>query len=182
MRRGEKTQFYDGPWKWRSLHRWVHDTQFNPVERITRGNFDTFCKRKLPFVYTLLDEKSEADVDALVSMIRDVALNYSGQFSFVYTPIDEVGDLLDHLRCQYRGASYAVLEDFEDDYRYCVETNPMEKLTVSRLRKLCDGFLSRTATPDHVVSEPIPIANVGPVFKVVGKTLMSTRLHSNGCD
>ena len=50
------------------------------------------------------------------------------------------------------GGSYAVLEDFEEDYRYCVEGTAADRLTVDRVRAVLDGFLHNYAEldPDRI--------------------------------
>eukprot|EP00898_Chlorokybus_atmophyticus_P003168 jgi/Chlat1/3852/Chrsp26S04155 len=176
VKKGEALEVYTGNMKWKQLHAWVYNTQFNALEEITRWNFEAFRKRSVPILYVLLDDDLDTH-DPLLDSIKPVAEKFYGRISFVYTQVNGSGDLLEHLRCEHTSVTYAVLEDFKEEYRYCISTDSTSPLTPARIEKLVEAYSSRSITPDHIRSEPAPVNDAGPVCTVVADTLMQTVMN-----
>lgn len=69
---------------------------------------------------------------------------------------------MEHLRCEYEGSTFAVMEDFVEEYRYCADATPSKPLTVERLRRLTNGVLANTVRPDKVRAASLP--HIGPDY------------------
>ena len=188
----EEPHSFVGPWIRGVLDSFLYRMHFNVLEYITPGTFQEYRKRKLPMLYVLLHDprmdqrngtapmlsnETKEEFKALLKDVREVARNYTGRVSFVYTHVERTGDLMDHLRCEFKNASFAVLEDFTEEYRYCVESTDESPLTVDRIKKLVQGYVSqdKNLEPDKVRSEPLPKRNPGPsgVYDVVADNLIS---------
>lgn len=187
LKKGEEPWRYRTvKWKVKALFNWVRRAQFNLVEQITPANFPEFRRRGIPMLYILLaggnslEDSSEADAQnrMLLESVKQIAKETQRKVSFVYTFVNgtDAADLLGHLRCEFTGASFAVLEDFQEEYRYCVEASLEKPLTSGRITRLVQGFLSQDRNvihnPDKLRSEPIPKENYGPVYDVVGDNLL----------
>jgi len=85
--------------------------------------------------------------------------------------------VLDNLRCDYQGETYAVLEDIENEYLYCAMPSPGRNLTVARMHKLIQGYMEQTIDPDKVRSQKPPEKNEGPLYRAVADTLMADALQ-----
>lgn len=166
---------YKGPLKKDPLMGWIYAKHFNVLEEITRGNFDEFRRRNLPVLYILLDDNASTHTELLTD-VKTLAQEFDGRVSFVYTRVSTSGDLMEHLRCEYQGVTFAVMEDFVNEYRYCADATPTKPLSVERLRRLTDGVLANSLKPDKVASQkvPDPKDNLGPVFEVVADNLIET--------
>ena len=97
---------------------------------------------------------------ALAGM-REAASTRKGNFSFVWTFPEAEGadDLLEHLRCKAARAdgagtskTFAVIEDFENEYRYCVNVGDGKDLSSDRLSKTLESFHAGTLKPDELRS------------------------------
>mmetsp|Transcript_39637 Transcript_39637/g.94097 ORF Transcript_39637/g.94097 Transcript_39637/m.94097 type:complete len:593 (-) Transcript_39637:1160-2938(-) len=115
----EEPQKYTGPMKKDALTGWVYARHFNALEQITPNNFNEFRRRKIPVLYILLDDEVSAH-EGILDWIRPLAKEYYGRISFVYTRVSGSGDLMDHLRCEYQGVTFAVMEDFVDVRLICL--------------------------------------------------------------
>mmetsp|Transcript_16163 Transcript_16163/g.41293 ORF Transcript_16163/g.41293 Transcript_16163/m.41293 type:complete len:778 (+) Transcript_16163:219-2552(+) len=175
VKEGQQPIKYAGPVKKDPMISWVYTKHFNALEEITRSNFNEFRRRNLPVMYILLDDDQEAQAQTLRD-VMPLAQEFENRVSFVYTRVSDAGDLMDHLRCEYEGATFAVMEDFVEEYRYCADATPAKPLTVGRLRRLAEGVLANTVRPDKVTSQRIPAEkdNLGPVYDVVADNLIET--------
>jgi len=170
-------------WTHKLLTSWTYNTQFNYLESINANNFQEFRQRQKPMLYVMLGEEEEAEAQRgfLQQLKETTAKKYWGTVSFVWTHVKLVkDDIMQHLRCDYTGQTYAVLEDFVNEYMYCATPDRDSNLTVSRLEKLVAGYLEQSLKPDKVKSERVPDAkqNRGPVYKVVSDNLIETVLDA----
>ena len=181
VKKGEEPWRYtmSTKWKAKSVFNWIRRAQFKLVEQVTPSNFPEFRRRGNPMLYILLAGNDTDAHEEILEFVRPLAKSAQNKVTFVYTLVAgaEVGDLLGHLRCDFDGeTSFAVLEDFAEEYRYCVEASVARPLTPGRIQRLVDGFISQDRTvvhsPDKLRSQPIPKENLGPVFDVVGENLM----------
>lgn len=157
IKRGENPEVFSGPWKRAALSDWVFEAQFASVERITPGNFGHFRERGVPILYAVLgDEADLADPFEALSGMREAAAKHKEAVSFVFTfpGAEGGGDLLRHLRCKPGGSSgtFAVLEDFENDYRYCVNRGDGKDTSAARLFDTLEAFYAGTLKPDELRS------------------------------
>jgi len=171
--------------KEKALFEWVYSVQFNVIEFITPHNFADFRRRNLPILYIILDAEDTASILEnnweLIPILEEMQplaqSKYMGKVSVVFTfqsdPRLNSADLSGHLRCDFHNKTMAVLEDFHEDYRYCVETYPERPLTVHRIEKLVDEVLANTAEPDKVKSEEPPKNNPGPLYHIVADNLLN---------
>ena len=65
-----------------------------------------------------------------------------------------------------------------EDYKYCIETTAKKALTTKRVAQLLEDYVAKRAKPDVMDSEREPINDEGPVYKVVGSTLMALAMNS----
>ena len=76
-----------------------------------------------------------------------------------------------YLRCESQGKTFAIIDDLENEYRYCINPGEGKNLTVSRIEKTVERFLLNSVEPDHVRSEALPKSDYGPVKVVVADNL-----------
>lgn len=162
FKRGEDPEFFAGPWKNVALHDWIFKAQFASVERVTPGNFGYFRERNLPMMYAVLgDAVHKDDPFAALEGMRIAAGKHKDAISFVFTFPEAEGavDLLRHLRCKPRptpgtSQTFAVLEDFHNDYRYCVNVGDGNDVSFTRLDDTLREFFAGTLKPDELRSLP----------------------------
>eukprot|EP00854_Cymbomonas_tetramitiformis_P002528 gene2528-3274_t len=152
---GEDTQFFKGKWKQNIMSGWTYNAQFNllvtpaaeppeprmctrfaEAELITPANFDEFRNRRLPITYLLMDDDHIYNKE-LLDEVKTFAKAYYNKMTFVYTPMSgpSAQDLRSHLRCEYNGASSAVIEDHINEYMYCATTEYGKPITFERVEK-----------------------------------------------
>jgi hypothetical protein len=101
---------------------------------LSAGNVNDLRGRKKPIVYIMLDDAQMSYKDFLEDAKERVGKKYYGQISLVWTRVSKVTpEIIETLRCDYQGQTYAVLEDLEQEYLYCAVPSSGKNLTV-RLR------------------------------------------------
>lgn len=189
LKAGEDAEWFaGGKWRAKSVHAWLRQRQFKLVEEITPANFPEFRRRGTPMLYLLLAAGDGDGHGEILSGARELARECEGKIAFVHTFVGNhsaaAADLVQHLRCDFDGgSSFAVLEDFREEYRYCVEAGGKRgPLTVDRIARLARGFVARVGdallSPDKLRSKPVPskAKNLGPVYDVVGENLLEVVL------
>lgn len=179
---GEDTQFFKGKWKQNIMAGWTYNAQFNLLELITPGNFDEFRNRRLPITYLLMDDDHVYNKQ-LLDEVKTFAKSYYNKMTFVYTPMSgpSAQDLRTHLRCEYNGATSAVIEDHINEYMYCATTEYGKPITFERVEKLVNSYMTKSINPDKVRSEqvPLPFHNPGPLYKVVSDNMFEVAMAAN---
>jgi len=169
---------FGGRWTQAALAAWVAAEHFVSLERVGPGNFAALRGRQLPMLYVLVGqaaEAGEAGEAALLARVRSVAKGYLSRLSFVWTRLgtSESAELVRHLRCDppADGGSFAVLEDFAEEYFYCVQP----PLSAERLSAVAEAFLARGLAPDKLRGQEaaaLEEAQAGPVAAVVTANLL----------
>lgn len=104
-------------------------------EHLSASNVNDLRDRKKPIVYIMLDDAPMSYKEFLEDAKERVGKKYYGQISLVWTRVSKVtSEIIETLRCDYQGQTYAVLEDLEQEYLYCAVPGPGKNLTV-RLRR-----------------------------------------------
>ena len=113
-------------------------------------------------MYAILGEPTDLqDPFKALAGMREAASTRKGNFSFVWTFPEAEGadDLLEHLRCKAARAdgagtskTFAVIEDFENEYRYCINVGDGKDLSSGRLSKTLESFHAGTLKPDELRS------------------------------
>ncbi|QDZ24310.1 protein disulfide isomerase [Chloropicon primus] len=185
--KNKKTLSSSSSWKAKAVFHWLRKAQFKVLEQVTPNNFPEFRRKGNPMLYILLAGNDTSHHEEILDVVRPVAKANAKRLTFVYTHVSSNNtaamDLLSHLRCDFDGeTTFAVLEDFREEYRYCIEASSDRPLTFGRIERLVEGFVGRDKTvlgsPDKLRSEPVPSreSNVGPVYDVVGENLMEVVL------
>lgn len=147
------------------IEQWISDLSVPYLDQVGPNNYALYAESGKPLAYLFLDP-SEENKEEHINLVKPIAKKFHNKLNFVWIDAIQFGDHAKALNLQEPKWPAFVIQDLSAQLKY---PYPQEQsLAADKIEEMVSSYFAGTLTPE-LKSKPIPEAQDGPVFELVGK-------------